>query len=39
MLALGADGYLTKPLDFEELLDTLGEHVDVLPREFAGASH
>ena len=39
MLALGADAYLTKPLDFEELVDTLAEHVDVLPREFAAASY
>jgi DNA-binding response OmpR family regulator len=39
MLALGADAYLTKPLDFDELVDALAEHVEVLPREFAAASY
>jgi len=32
MLNLGADRFLTKPLDFAELLDELKKHVDVLAK-------
>ena len=32
MVELGANGYLTKPLRFEDLRTQLAKHVDVLPR-------
>lgn len=31
MLGLGAARYLTKPIDFDDLLTELGRHIDVLP--------
>ena len=33
MYNLGAADYLTKPLDFDSLLDVLSRYIDVLPKE------
>jgi DNA-binding response OmpR family regulator len=35
MLNLGAEAYLTKPLDFAELMEVLEPYVDMLPAEYA----
>ena len=32
MIALGADSFMYKPLEFSELLSELGRHISVLPR-------
>ena len=35
MFNLGADAYLTKPLDFADLMDVLEPYVDMLPAAYA----
>ena len=34
MIALGADAFLYKPLEFSELLSEIGRHISVLPRAY-----